>query len=465
MWLVALVIAAVSPAQTRSTAINAVIGDASWVAAFGRLPDESADETTRIRTHLRFVLHELRARDVTALPLDVRTRRAAALANLVRYIERAQFPRRTYDAYPGRRPRFIDEAGVHCAVGYLIAASGAPELARAINAEYEYAYVRNMRSAALAAWASAHGFTIDELAMIQPSYQPPDPPAPARALDPDEKRRIKTETLGFFTSKLVLACAGLGTPPERVGLEIDDHGSITPSDGEGAYARCIAKAARKLGLYLGPMHVDLALPSPQQVFDETVSTLDLEKADCWPRPGALPSEARLDIDLGAAVTAWATTDPSNAEIDTCLERAAVYGLRGFPRTLGSLHARTRVIFKSKLDDTYFPRTLADRAPDVATDCYTNDMPSRIAVTAIGKPGDEHFTIQLDPAGKAFARCYRDELDVKLGEPYSVWRDGKSYFRITRAVRASTTVVVETPQHRERRLRDERDALDRWKHGK
>jgi hypothetical protein len=30
---------------------------------------------------------------------------------------------------------------VHCAVGYLIADSGASELARAIDVEYEYAYV------------------------------------------------------------------------------------------------------------------------------------------------------------------------------------------------------------------------------------------------------------------------------------------------------------------------------------
>lgn len=96
--------------------------------------------------------------------------REAALDELERYIARGEFPRRTDDTFAGRRPRFIDDRGVHCAVGHLIAASGEAELARAINATHEYDYVRDIDEPALVAWAKRAGFTLDELAMIQPTY-------------------------------------------------------------------------------------------------------------------------------------------------------------------------------------------------------------------------------------------------------------------------------------------------------
>src|SRR5689334_2209251 len=143
--------------------INTVIGDASWTA-----PRPPASEVERIQVHLRYVDHVLRARHVVH-----QAERDAALTSLERYIARGEFPRRTDDAYEGRRPRFIDDRGVHCAVGELIWTSGDPALALAIDRDYEYAYVRDMHSAALVDWADAHGFTIDELATIQPGYTEP----------------------------------------------------------------------------------------------------------------------------------------------------------------------------------------------------------------------------------------------------------------------------------------------------
>ena len=105
--------------------MNAVIGDRG-------VPVDTTDETSRIRSHLSFVLHALREAHVD-LGEARRARRAAALGELERYIARGVFPRRMNDAYGERRPRFIDDRGVHCAVADLVAASGAAELARTIK--------------------------------------------------------------------------------------------------------------------------------------------------------------------------------------------------------------------------------------------------------------------------------------------------------------------------------------------
>src|SRR5688500_1415253 len=100
--------------------------DLGLIFVLAAVRSASAD---RIRDHLREALAYVEARDVSALSASQRAARAASVAALERYIERGEFPRRTGDPYGERRPRFIDDRGVHCAVGFLIAESGAPELA------------------------------------------------------------------------------------------------------------------------------------------------------------------------------------------------------------------------------------------------------------------------------------------------------------------------------------------------
>jgi len=79
------------------------------------------------------------------------------------------FPRHTR-ALGGRRPRFVDEQGRDCAVGALIRESVGPALVEAVRAAHELDYVLDMHEPALSAWASDHGFTLRELAEIQPTY-------------------------------------------------------------------------------------------------------------------------------------------------------------------------------------------------------------------------------------------------------------------------------------------------------
>lgn len=154
--------------------INAVIGDASWIARTGTAPSAHSDERARIRVHLQYVAERLAAADVDHLDAEQREARARALDMLRSYAARGEFPRRAAgDGFGARRPRFIDDRGVHCAVGELIRVSGHPALARAIDRRWSYAYVPDMRAPALNDWARSHGFSVTELATIQPSYGPP----------------------------------------------------------------------------------------------------------------------------------------------------------------------------------------------------------------------------------------------------------------------------------------------------
>lgn len=157
-------------AAAASGPVNAVLGDRSFVAAFGRAPTAGDDEQLRIRTHLAYVERRLRAADVSGLAPEARAERARLLDVLAVYRERGAFPR-AFPATGTRRPCFIDAEGRICAVGRLIEASEGRAAAEAIAEAHRYAYVAEMPVALLAGWAARSGFTLRELAMIQPAYE------------------------------------------------------------------------------------------------------------------------------------------------------------------------------------------------------------------------------------------------------------------------------------------------------
>jgi hypothetical protein len=156
-------------------AINAVVGDRSWGALRGDQEPES--DTERIRVHLEWVERALRLAQPAGMDARALARRADLLDELAAYRDAGRFPQREDDR-PGFHPRFIDSEGRLCAVGHLIAASTSREVAEELNDRHEYAYVLEMDDPAVDGWAAAHGFTVYELAMIQPSY----PPSHARDL-------------------------------------------------------------------------------------------------------------------------------------------------------------------------------------------------------------------------------------------------------------------------------------------
>lgn len=112
---------------------------------------------------------ELRAVGPLALESEVASRRAALIDVLSAYRQRGVFPH-NHQFPGGRRPVFIDEHDAACAVAHLMMASGHERLAREIAARQNGATVREITHPEVAAWAREHGFTVAELAAIQPSY-------------------------------------------------------------------------------------------------------------------------------------------------------------------------------------------------------------------------------------------------------------------------------------------------------
>jgi len=111
---------------------------------------------------------------------------------LRQYTLEGKFPQNTFHSH--RQPYFIDIYGIHCAVGYLLLKSGHGKTAREISKSQNYAYVREIRSAELIQWSIDYGFTIDELAWIQPAY--PDATA-YKQIGSGTNGRVKSIDYGY----------------------------------------------------------------------------------------------------------------------------------------------------------------------------------------------------------------------------------------------------------------------------
>lgn len=133
--------------------------------------DCDLDASEMIQLHLKLVHQELASRDVSHLSAELRQNRKRSLEHLSYYAERGLFPQNL--THSVRTPVFIDHRGVHCAVGYLITASGYPGLSGRISANMNTHYLKDMDDDLLASWVHQSGFTLNELAWIQPGYPVP----------------------------------------------------------------------------------------------------------------------------------------------------------------------------------------------------------------------------------------------------------------------------------------------------
>ena len=163
-------LAGAAPARAEPVApINAVVGDASWVARYGRLPTEAdarERDELRHRVHLEWIEGHLRAAPVDHLAPKARAQRARLLDALAAYRARGVHPVNERGA---RLPRFLDRQGRICAVGYLIEVSASRALVETINARHEYDYLLEIDDPALDAWIAKSGLSVGELASIQPT--------------------------------------------------------------------------------------------------------------------------------------------------------------------------------------------------------------------------------------------------------------------------------------------------------
>lgn len=155
--------------HAQNNAVNAIIGDESYVHQFQTVPDETTSEVLRIQTHLSYVGEILRKKDVYHLNKKQKRQRAIALDLLHEYWTNGVFPK-NYDFETSRRPCFIDRDGNICAVGYLIEKTAGRNVAEQINEEHQYDYLVDMNEEVIKNWAKEQGLTLEECAMIQPQY-------------------------------------------------------------------------------------------------------------------------------------------------------------------------------------------------------------------------------------------------------------------------------------------------------
>ena len=161
----------IAPAIVHLSEVNA-----EWTHQPNLAPLEEVhfeNDIQRIHYHLDWVVQNLRKQPLSDLSPDQQQNRLRLIDTLEAYAANEVFPQNIYHLQ--RRPYFIDHRGVHCAVGYLMKASGHGDLAQRISLEQNYAYVREIRTEGVAEWADDHGFSLDELAWIQPGYAPSTP--------------------------------------------------------------------------------------------------------------------------------------------------------------------------------------------------------------------------------------------------------------------------------------------------
>ncbi len=161
-------------AQQKLQTVNSVLHDESYVAIFGSQPEAETNEQERIQIHLSYVEQLLRNTTSINLNNSQLANRSIILNVLHQYWVAGIFP--TNRDYPGeRRPCFIDADGNICAVGYLIEQTRGRKLADEINGKYQYEFLLDMNEPAIEVWASEFGLSLEECAMIQPTYGPPPP--------------------------------------------------------------------------------------------------------------------------------------------------------------------------------------------------------------------------------------------------------------------------------------------------
>lgn len=191
-----------SPEGSRMQPVNAIIGDAGYVASFGQLPDERSSEQVRIATHLAFVEQILRERPTDHLTPEQARRRSAAFDHLRAYRLDGIYPQNT--THPGQRtPVFIDADGRICAVGYLIEQTVGRDAAERINSHYQFARISDIDAPILPEWAEKHGFTLHELGMIQPAYCWRDPPGPG-CVEEDDSKAMEMASIGMNAGSALL---------------------------------------------------------------------------------------------------------------------------------------------------------------------------------------------------------------------------------------------------------------------
>ncbi len=127
------------------------------------------NDDERIQLHLKLVERTLRARLHANLDKEQIKNRLHNLTSLQSYWQTGRFPKNT--GHTGRQPYFIDNYGTACAVGHLLQTSGQEDFAEKVAEEQNFSFIEEIAHPKLSSWANENGFSKQELAWIQPTYQ------------------------------------------------------------------------------------------------------------------------------------------------------------------------------------------------------------------------------------------------------------------------------------------------------
>ena len=131
-----------APLPLATDQVNALVGNAGYLAATGHAPTAATPDDARVQAHLAYAERLLRQRP--AVDSALARRRAQVLDLLHRYWATGVFPR-NHKYVAERRPCFIDRDGRLCAVGYLVAQTAGRAVAERINAAHQYDLIADMR--------------------------------------------------------------------------------------------------------------------------------------------------------------------------------------------------------------------------------------------------------------------------------------------------------------------------------
>lgn len=182
------------------------------------------NDRDRIQTHLYGVIDILRDRThELELSDSQQQHRLDMLNTLEKYAQEGTFPTNTGHSF--RIPYFIDAYGTPCAVGHLLIESGFEEVAQRIKQEMNNAYVREIPYTELPRWADEYGFSVAELAWIQPGYPPANKWTPVGGAGANAPGHVIIKDsandaliiLGAFTDFNGVACHGA--------VRVDENGT------------------------------------------------------------------------------------------------------------------------------------------------------------------------------------------------------------------------------------------------
>jgi hypothetical protein len=140
-----------------------------------------------IQAHLEATEARLREVDTTGWPAEQVAARLRTLDALSEYAEAGVYPHNLealvadprpvrldgmYAEGPDESPIFVDEHGHACAVAWLMLDAGFEDTVAAVHDTANDAWVHQLDPMDLAPWLEVAGLTLEEAAMIQPTYGP-----------------------------------------------------------------------------------------------------------------------------------------------------------------------------------------------------------------------------------------------------------------------------------------------------